>query len=326
MPTRSFVIETDGQKRFWDISWEGGEVEISSGAWGTSGRARQKTFTGPAERDAFIAAEIRKVEKKGYREMSGVAPVTDAPAAGLEARVTAWERRLASLVTRAWAPVFEGERGVGGTVRGPLTLLEDEPWPTCPACARPSASILELDCSRLPDAALVRPVLVQLVMCESWTLEEPQNAACIFDGCQVRLHERRGSPRRGASTGAGVGIAGWTAFDEAPPSLDPGLREQLDQEGEAVLSALAARWGADAEALDAWDLYQHWASHTGVAARNVHKLGGWPTFVQECPLRFSRQLFQLEQQAPVNANFGDLGAGHLVLMPNGDVRFFWAGH
>jgi hypothetical protein len=65
---------------------------------------------------------------------------------------------------------------------------------------------------------------------------------------------------------------------------------------------------------------------TGREARNANKLGGFPTFVQECDVPFAWPLFQLEAQEPFNANFGDIGAGHLLVSASGDLRFFWASH
>ena len=31
------MIEQNGKKRFWDVTWEGGHVEVSAGAWGNFG-------------------------------------------------------------------------------------------------------------------------------------------------------------------------------------------------------------------------------------------------------------------------------------------------
>lgn len=322
MPTRSFVIEEAGKKRFWDVSWEGGEVEISSGAWGTNGRARSRSFSSVAERDAFIEAEVRKVMKKGFVESDAVAPVADEPDSAVGRKVAAWRRRFEALAAPAWAPIFGDGPDVHGRVRGPMTLLPHEAWPACPSCQRPLNAVLELDRSRLPDPALRAKDLVQLFACEAWTSDEATSASCIFDGWVARRHPPAGALREGpAGRGHLTTIAGWTRFEELPPELDEPLGDQLEHEACEVIELLLQ--GAEDDGVST---YRSWARSSGKAARNVHKLGGFPTFVQECPVRFTRQLFQIECNQPFDVNLGDIGAGHLLLAPSGDVHFFWASH
>ena len=76
MPTRAFVLDRP-KRRFWDISWAGPSVEITSGTWGADGRARNAMFSAERERDAFIAAEIAKIIKKdiGRRSRSRRRPI-----------------------------------------------------------------------------------------------------------------------------------------------------------------------------------------------------------------------------------------------------------
>lgn len=321
MPTRSFVIEEAGKKRFWDVSWEGGEVEISSGAWGTNGRARNRSFASVGERDAFIADEVKKVLKKGFVESGVVAPIADDPDSSVNRQAAAWRKRFEARVALAWAPVFGDGPEVHGRVRGAMTLLEHEAWPGCPSCGRPLSAVLELDRSRLPDKALRAKELVQLFTCEAWTNEEATSAACIFDGWLARRHSPAGVLREGPrGRGTPTSIIGWTQFEELPPELEEPLREQLEHEACEVIEALLD--GAEDDGLT----YRSWAKASGKAARNVHKLGGFPTFVQECSVTFTRQLFQLECGQPFDVNLGDVGAGHLLLRPSGDVHFFWASH
>lgn len=322
MPTRSFVIEEAGKKRFWDVSWEGGEVEISSGAWGTSGRARNRSFTSVGERDAFIEAEVRKVLKKGFVEGSAVAPVADDPHSNVDRKAAAWRKKFEALVAPAWAPIFGEGSDVHGRVRGPMTLLPHEPWPVCPSCKRPLTAVLELDRSRLPDKALRAKDLVQLFTCEAWTNEEPTSASCIFEGWLARRHAPAGALREGpAGRGQRTSIIGWTQFDELPAELEAALHEQLEHEACEVIEALLQ--GAEDDGVSIW---RSWAKASGKAARNVHKLGGFPTFVQECSVPFTRQLLQLECNQPFDVNLGDIGAGHLLIRPSGEVTFFWASH
>ncbi|MDP1915789.1 MAG: DUF1963 domain-containing protein [Myxococcales bacterium] len=322
MPTRSFVIEEEGKKRFWDVSWDGGEVELSSGAWGTAGRARCRSFSSVAERDAFIAAEVRKVVTKGYVESDTVAPVADEPNATVGRKVAAWRKRFDATLAPAWLPTFGDGPEVHGRVRGAMTLLGHETWPACPSCRRPLNAVLELDRSRLPDPSLRSKGLVQLFTCEAWTSDEATSGACIFDGWLARTHAPEGVLREGpAGRGQKTFITGWTRIVELPPDLEPTLVERLENEAPEVIEALLQ--GADD---DGRSPYRVWAEASGNAARNVHKLGGFPTFVQECTLSFTRQLFQLECARPFDVNLGDLGAGHLLIRPSGEVVFFWASH
>jgi predicted DNA-binding WGR domain protein len=324
MPTRSFVIEEAGKKRFWDVTWDGGEVEITSGAWGTNGRARTQSFASAASRDAFIEAEVRKVVKKGFTETNTVAPVTDAPDTGTGRKVAAWRSRFEALAAPAWLPQFGDGPTLHGRVRGPMTLSPGESWPACPSCKRPLSAVLELDRSRLPDPGLRAQGLVQLFTCEAWTNEEATSAACIFDGWLARSHDPSGVLQKGPSLhGKPTLITGWTQFLELPPELDRVLDDELEAEEPEVLEALLQTVGAEDTGRS---LYRTWAEGSGQAARNVHKLGGFATFVQECPVTYTRQLFQLECNGPLDLNLGDVGAGHLLLTPSGAVKFYWASH
>jgi hypothetical protein len=184
--------------------------------------------------------------------------------------------------------------------------------------------VLELDRSRLPDPGLRAQGLVQLFTCEAWTSDEATSAACIFDGWLARTHEPSGVSREGpAPHHQRTGLCGWTQFLELPPALDRALDDELEAEAPEVIEALLR--GVSAEDTGR-SVYRTWAEGSGQAARNVHKLGGFPTFVQECPLKYTRQLFQLECNGPFDLNLGDIGAGHLLLTPSGEVRFYWASH
>lgn len=324
MPTRTFLHEAEGKKRFWDISWDAGEVEISSGVWGTNGRARNRSFPSVDARDAFIAAELRKVLAKGFVEVNAVAPAAQVDPAPIHRKVQAWSKRFLNTTRDAWAPIFAPCDQPVGRVRGGLTLKTDEPWPRCPSCGRAMSALLELDGALVPDPTLRRALLLQLLVCESWADGEPTSGDCILNGWQARWHARDGGRRNEGPTSrfTEVLIAGWSHFLEVAPELEPAIRAEFDEEAPEVIEALLREVNAADDGLP----YRAWAAGAGRAARNVHKLGGWPTFVQPCSIAFTRQVFQLEMSAPFHANLGDLGAGHVLLTATDDVRFFWACH
>jgi len=332
MPTRSFVLGEGAERRFWDITWEGPAVEITSGKWGTNGRARDASFPSAAARDAFIDAEVKKVLKKGYRESGLVAPAADAPTAAIARTVESLRRRLVAPMRPAWLPVFEQRDGdeAYGRVRGGMTLDADEEWPRCRSCREPLTGLFELDRSALPAPALRHDSVVQLFWCEAWE-QRPIGAdgnVCTVDGGWVARLHRRGSHRRTFSTGGrGQGtfaIVDWTRVEELPSRPEPSLREALDEGDDEVVQALVRSVGGTLDGDD--DAYRACVRALGKEARTAHKLGGWPVFVQEYDKPFGSSLFQLEANAPFHVNFGDLGAGHLLLRGDGTLDFFWSCH
>lgn len=322
MPTRTFVLEGE-RKRFWDISWDGIDVEITSGTWGSQGRARSVLFPSESARDTFIAAEIKKIEKKGYRESSEIAPAPEV--APHNARKVAELRSLVEARRKpAWLPRFEpGSEGVG-RIRGPMTLARDEPWPKCGACGGDLTGLFELDLAAVPAKQLRADALLQLFWCEAW--EQDGNDVCTIDpsGWLARRHGRDGEKRTGPSgRGAPFALVDWVQHDELPPAADE-LREHFERASQEVIDDLLRSVGATLEG--AIDEYDAFVRGLGLAARNEHKLGGFPTFVQEHSRPFQEQVFQIEAKAPFDVNFGDLGAGHLLLLADGTIDFWWACH
>jgi predicted DNA-binding WGR domain protein len=323
MPTRTFILEGES-KRFWDISWDGSAVEITSGKWGTQGRAREASFATAAARDAFIAAEIQKVEKKGYREIGEIAPAPDVapPSAGKVATLRALvERRRRP----AWLPRFEPGSDGSAVVRGPMTLDRDEAWPTCRQCGRDLTGLFELDLAGVPADHLRDDALVQLFWCEAWEESGSVDVCTASQGGWLARRHRRGGKKRHALTrrGAPFAIVDFTRYDELPPGVGD-LRERFEAASQDVIDDLLRSVGATLEG--AVDEYDALVRGLGLAARNEHKLGGFPTFVQEYERPFRHQIFQIEEKAPFDVNFGDLGAGHLLLGVEGAIEFTWASH
>lgn len=322
MPTRAFVLEGP-PKKFWDVSWDGGDVEITSGAWGTDGRAKSSSFDSPKERDAFIAAEIAKVVKKGYRETKDIAPASDAASAGSVLEANRLAARILGTTRRAWFPIFTTGDDGPHRVRGGMMLDPGEPWPVCPVCGEALTGLLELDRSALPDGAPKGDDLAQLFWCEAWERRPGAQPCPADDGWLARLRPRTGERRTGPGYEP-VSITGWKGFDELAPRADEGLRQALDDADPEVIDALLRTRGA---ARNADDPYRAVAQASGKAARSIHKLGGWAVTVQESEdVDAGLALFQIEMQPPFNANFGDVGAAHLYLGPRGRLGFYWSCH
>jgi predicted DNA-binding WGR domain protein len=327
MATRTFVLGEGGERRFWDITWEGAFVEISTGKWGTNGRASERSFETPEARDAFIQASILRATKKGYREVGDIAPAPD-PAVSTPAheREVARIRRLVEAnALPAWLPRFAtGTEGLG-VVRGPMTLARDEAWPRCGVCSEPLSALLELDLSRAP-GPLREECLVQLFGCEAWEARG-SDRVCITDDAAwlARRHGLEGErrPPPASQRGTPSAITEWVPCIELPAR--PGaLGAELDEAAPELIDELLRSVGATLDgAVDAYDAFVRGLGHQ---ARNVHKLGGYPTFVQDDDAPGSRQLFQLEESEPFDVNFGDQGAGHLLLTPTKKLRFTWSSH
>ena len=323
--TRSFVLQSDAEKRFWDITWDGPMVEISSGKWGTTGRSRDRKFALERERDAFIADEIRKTLKKGYLESNTLAPIAAAPNPQLS-RAQAFIAQLESMRRSAARPVFSSTVGAFGTVRGPMMLDAEEPWPLCSQCGKPLSALLELDLEKVPIMSLQSGAVAQVFWCEA--SEQPSAKIICTGGYLARFHRRtsrivEGPPPTRRVT---IHIADWIMFAELPPY--DALRDAMTARLENVdfVNALATLVpGIDTDAAGI-DVYNALTISMGAPETNEHKLGGWPTFVQAGPNPASVQIFQLEHGAPFTINFGDGGAGHLFFDTKGQLEFYWSCH
>ena len=68
---RSHRLVHTGKGRFWEVHWEGGEVETTSGALGTNGRSSAKSM-GVREAEAWVAEQLAKRRKEGFVELTEV--------------------------------------------------------------------------------------------------------------------------------------------------------------------------------------------------------------------------------------------------------------
>ena len=331
MATRSFILEgTD--KRFWDVTYEDSLVEITFGKWGANGRARSASFSSLAERDAFISREVQRIQKKGYVESAVIAPAAESAPSKIERAVAHLVRLIESTKRPAWLPVFKSApadaQGTFGRVRGAMTLDPDEPWPSCPVCKQPLVGLFELDRSELPSAELRDDNVVQLFWCEAWENRQPNDVVCTAaGGWMARAHAR--GPHRRTLNGAPAtttAIVGWDAFEELAVHPSTALQDALDAANLEVVESLVAVTGATSEDDD---LYNAIVAASPRRARTSNKLGGWPVFVQADPAETGLMytpLFQIEMGKPFDVNFGDLGAGHLLLGRDGRVHFTWSCH
>ena len=118
--------------RFWEISWGGLEVEITSGTLGKSGRATQHLFASEAELEAFVENRVAAAQKKGF-----VSTEQQAPTPELHERDRELERALKTLnewERTAYLPVLEprplGLADARHDKFGGMPFISDEaPWP-----------------------------------------------------------------------------------------------------------------------------------------------------------------------------------------------------
>ncbi|MBL8952707.1 MAG: DUF1963 domain-containing protein [Myxococcaceae bacterium] len=153
--TRSFV--RDGQ--FFEMSWDGPEVETVSGAVGKAGRARSQHFASIEERDAWIQQKVAKVLREGWVEgKPGDVPTPD-PEVPQPEVLTRYQQPT-------WLPVFEsGDPRTGSKLGGTPWL--DATWPECPRCTKPMRFLLQLARDEVPTGfrELFREALLQLFFC-----------------------------------------------------------------------------------------------------------------------------------------------------------------
>jgi hypothetical protein len=207
-------------------------------------------------------------------------------------------------------------------------LRDGETWPACGNCKQRMPLFVQIDLATCPEALKHphREGLVQLFYCTS---DEPL--------CEVDC--------RGWQAGAICMLVRWLApplrrperLSEAPPSLSSWRRE--------VQPSRVAAWIAEAPELPDYaemqrldsDATEDWTAldDLDVVARNLDKLGGWPSWVQDpaypncpdcgVPMQY---LLQLESNGACGHQFGDLGRGHLFQCATHPERvaFNWAGH
>jgi predicted DNA-binding WGR domain protein len=339
--TRSFLRRDADAQRFWDVSWEDLRVEITSGKWRTNGRSRHAVFDSTRERDAFLSQEIQKVLAKGYAESCLIAPpAPDKAATGSLRAAASLRKRIEALVRPAWLPAFENgseHPSRFGTVRGPMTLAIGEEWPRCARCGNELSALLEFDLRDVPATHLRADALVQLFWCEAWERDGGRDVCIVSGGYLARRRQRSGSRTDGPATVHGArtpsSIVGWTEIHELPLLCLTELGGILDEADPAVIDALLRAVHIDdldyttVSELDGAAVYEKVANKLGVAPQNRHKLGGHPTFVQQYgDPPFVEQVFQIEQSAPFDANFGDVGAAHLLALVDGSIGLFWSGH
>ncbi len=69
---RSHRLVHTAKNRFWEVHWEGSEVETTSGTLGTNGRATERSFGSASEADEWIEEQLAKKRKEGFVELTEV--------------------------------------------------------------------------------------------------------------------------------------------------------------------------------------------------------------------------------------------------------------
>ena len=73
MRVRSHRLVHTDKSRFWEVHWEGADVETTSGALGTNGRATVKSFGAVHEADEWVTVQLAKKRREGFTELNALA-------------------------------------------------------------------------------------------------------------------------------------------------------------------------------------------------------------------------------------------------------------
>jgi len=73
---QSLLLTCDhqGELRFWEITWEGCQVELAEGVAGTDGDAEQRAFASPSEAREFVEEQVARRRAEGYHEPAAPTP------------------------------------------------------------------------------------------------------------------------------------------------------------------------------------------------------------------------------------------------------------
>lgn len=245
--------------------------------------------------------------------------------------------KLAKLRKTAWLPKLSGSDRPAGQVwpdgqdgqDGPRTvskfaglpyLLAAEPWPTCSACGKPMAFLVQLALDTLPEALRDEfgHGLLQLFFCLACAPWEP-----FSPGALARLIDPV----------APAGTQVCPPFPEALPEALPASVISAWKE----LPAEYPCWDELPELLDTYaiDLGDEEADLYGeeITPAQGDKLSGWPFWAQSteypaCPTcgQTMRLVLQLDADGALPLPLGDGGIGHITQCPvhKHVLAFGWA--
>jgi predicted DNA-binding WGR domain protein len=295
--TRSFF----SGNQFWEISWDGRFVEVTSGKLGASGRASERAFRSEAECVAFVEARVRERLEKGYREGDPARVTTPDPVDPFQRDVEAWSRKLRQA---SFFPVLDetdAGRPDGCQFGGAPWLASADDWPPCGRCGEPMHFLLQLRRDDVPEPfrRVFASDLVPFFLCDRECQAE-SGWEPFAPGTCVRHRVVKGP---GATT--------WPAEPQFPVRYVRGWREESDYPGRDEVKAAVG----DAE------LGTHVAGalfERGDVPKKGDKLSACADWIQSADLPTCRAcrramvpFFQVESNRAVPVQFGDVGAGWL---------------
>lgn len=303
MQRRSFVRDEAGKRSFWEVTWDGPEVEIATGKVATQGRITEAYFANASERDRFIAEKIAAARKRGFVETE--TPLPDAPEPE-EVEFSIELERLAHLRRTAFVP--HTEEGDGATTAskfgGRPWLSANEPWPSLDG--EPMQLMLQLDLAQLPAPGLEpRRGLLQIFYAytlsaeyDDWAPWTPTKLVRIVEPVGEESREpcplaRRWPAKRVVDFTLHRELPSMEDLEESLTALEPDRREAF------------VEYLFDAEAPLTGD-----------------KIGGWPHWIQSrqlvrCPETPTRCEFvlQIDTEDHLPVMFGDSGIAFVWRCP-----------
>lgn len=179
--TRTF-LQAGERERVLEITWHGGDVEVSIGPRGKPGRVTERMFATPRERDAFIAQRIQKALKEGFVERAVDAPAEPEP---VDPETERLARLRAQHLTTSHVPVLAaGDPITGSKYGGTPWLGSNDTWPLCRSCGLPMAFVVQLARDEVPEPlrAHFAAELLQIFACALVGKPDDPSWICRADG------------------------------------------------------------------------------------------------------------------------------------------------
>jgi hypothetical protein len=300
----------DGAKRsVCEITWEGSEVEVATGAVGRAPRVTSRTC-GVGGVEAFIADTVKRKLREGFVEVgeAGVSLEAIDPKEAPRRKVRSVAHEAFALVRTEPPPEHEAMTRVGG----PPLLLAGSEWPRCKMCSGPLQFLAQVrrqhrliaifQCAQNPGScasdsatAGANRAIVMRARDPLAPLAPPADAHDVLlsrvDGVELVRFEYRTYPDD---------PDGRDRQDDDPPREDLGARYvELRRRSRDIIGLIGP--------------HADWVQHEEIPSCRCGK-----------PMRF---LLQLEDRAGGGINFGDIGCGYVFACDTcSEALFLWQCH